>query len=544
LVLTLVAAQTIAAQQPRAPVDAAEAVRWREDLRFMAQEMPRVHRNLFHTMTREQFDAAVKRLDERIPSLARHQIIVELARIVAMVQDGHTNIAPTRDPKIGFHSLPIKMYFFKDGLFIRAAAKERADLVGARVIKIGRATTDEAYTAVRDLIGRDNEMDARFFAPHLLVLPEVLQALGLIETTESATLTIEIGGKQRQVTLSPVGIADMMPPDTDTSWSPKQDWVDARDGAAKPALWLRDPNDRFWFEYLAGLKTVYVQFNMVGDKESETIAAFCDRLAAFVDANPVDKLVLDLRLNRGGNGYLNRSLMTSLIRMKKLDERGKFFTLIGRSTFSAAQFLIDDLERYTNTIFVGEPSGGKVNSYGDSRKITLPNSGITVRVSILWWQQDERDHRQWRSPDVTAELGFNDYRAGIDPGLNAALNYAPEISLSDQLRAALAKGGAKVARDRFAAWRAEPTHVWADPEVELNRLGYELLSAKKFDLAVEIFKLEVEASPNSPDAYDSLGEAYLAAGDRDRSIASYRRALELEPRSLSSFEALRKLGVK
>src|SRR5256885_15906143 len=86
-------------KQSSVVVDRVEAEKWREDLRYMAEEMPKQHRNLFHTMTREQFEEAVKRLNERIPSLSRHQIIVEMARIVAMVGDGHTNIAPTRDPK-------------------------------------------------------------------------------------------------------------------------------------------------------------------------------------------------------------------------------------------------------------------------------------------------------------------------------------------------------------------------------------------------------------------------------------------------------------
>src|SRR3954469_2674859 len=74
-----------------ATVDKTEAEKWREDLRYMASEMPKRHANLFHTMTQEQFNSAVTRLDERIPQLARHQIIVEMARIVAMVGDGHTN---------------------------------------------------------------------------------------------------------------------------------------------------------------------------------------------------------------------------------------------------------------------------------------------------------------------------------------------------------------------------------------------------------------------------------------------------------------------
>ncbi len=130
-----------------APANRSEAERWREDLRFMADQMPKLHRNLFHTMTREQLESAVRSLDERIPSLARHQIIVAIARIVAMVGDGHTNIAPTRDPKIGFRAYPVRLFLFQDGLYVRAAARAHADLVGARVIRIGNASSEEAYDA-------------------------------------------------------------------------------------------------------------------------------------------------------------------------------------------------------------------------------------------------------------------------------------------------------------------------------------------------------------------------------------------------------------
>ncbi len=390
---------------------------WREDLRFMAQEMPKRHKNLFHTMTREQFESAVKRLDDRIPSLARHEVIVEMARIVAMVGDGHTNIAPTRDPKIGFRTFPIALYQFQDGLFIRAAAREQADIVGARVVKIGNAPVDQAYRSVREMIGRDNEMDVKFFAPFLLVMPEVLHALGFTDDLQSAVFLIKSGGKQRAVILKPSGPAEMMPPDLDVSWLPRRNFVDARDGATQPTpLWLKDPQNRFWFEYLPGQRAVYVQFNQVGNKEEETVEAFAKRLFAFVEANPVERFVLDLRLNRGGSGALNRPLLLAIIKSRKLDQKGRTFTIIGRSTWSAAQGLVNELERYTNTLFVGEPSGGKVNSYGDSSRITLPNSRITVRVPTLWWQGDERDRRQWTAPQIAADLTFEDYRTSRENG--------------------------------------------------------------------------------------------------------------------------------
>jgi len=77
----------------------------------MAEEMPKRHKNLFHTMTREQFATAVKELDERIPNLSRHEIIVGLARIVAMVGDGHTGIQSfLYNPKVGFRYYPFGLY--------------------------------------------------------------------------------------------------------------------------------------------------------------------------------------------------------------------------------------------------------------------------------------------------------------------------------------------------------------------------------------------------------------------------------------------------
>ena len=527
-----------------AVVDKVETAKWREDLRYMAEQMPKQHRNLFHDMTRDQFETAIKKLDERIPGLSRSQIIVEMMRIVAMVRDGHTNIAPTRDPKIGFRALPIKLYFFKDGLYIRAATREHATLVGSRVIKIGNASVEDAYRAVRELIGRDNEMGVKFFAPHLLAMPEVLNALGLIDDMDHASFTLENQGREQSVKLSALGLADMMPPDTDLSWMKKPGWVDARDVGtpAKEPLWLKDPENKFWFEHLPEAKTLYVQFNQVGNKDDETVEAFAKRLAAFIEANAVDKLVLDLRLNRGGNGDLNRPLVLAIIKSNKIDQRGKFFTLIGRSTWSAAQFLVNELEKYSNTIFIGEPTGGKVNSFGDSRKITLPNSGITVRVSTLWHQgADERDKRQWTAPGIAADLTFADYRANNDPALQAALNYTPKKSLRELLTEALATNDLQLVAKRFAEWRADPANEYLEAEPRLLSLGYDLMTKKRVDQAIEIFKLAVNASPQSAQAYALLAEAYQAAGKKELAIKNYEKALELNPNMNSAVEALKKL---
>lgn len=521
-------------------VSQAEAERWREDLRHMAREMEARHKSLFHTTTREQFEGAVRRLHERIPTLARHQIIVELMRVAASIGDGHTNVAPTRDPKIGFRALPVKLYLFKDGLFVRAAERSHAELLGARVIKIGDLSVEETFARAREIVGRDNEMGVRFFAPLLLAMPEVLHALGLSESPDAARFTFEKGGRQQTLTLKPYGPADLLPPDTDLSWLPKEGWVDMRDGAP-PSLWLKDPKNKFWFEQLPNSKVVYAQLNEVNDKPEESLADFAKRLLAFVEANGAERLVLDLRLNRGGNGSLLRPLVLSLIK-SKLNQRGRLFVLMGRSTWSAAQFLLNRLENYTDVTFVGEPSGSKGNHYGDSRRITLPNSGVTVRVSIYYWQEwDPWDARPWTAPHVTAELTSEEYRTGQDPTLKAALGYVPRKPLSQVLDEALTEGGAELALKRFREFKADPVNKYAETEEPLLVAGQRMLNEKKNEQALALFKLAAEESPHSPHAHFTVGLAQSLVGNREQALKSLEKAVEMNPKHYEAVELLRRL---
>ena len=530
-----------AAQNP--PLDSAAVTAWRQDLRYMAAQMAERHRNLYHSITRSGFDSAVASLDARIPTLKRYQVILELARIVALVGDGHTNIAPTRDPRIGFRSYPIALYLFSDGLYIRAADSAHAPLVGARVVRIGSHSVDEAYAAVRPLIGRDNEMGVRFFVPFLLAMPEVLGGTGLVPDMERAELTLERDGRRFEVTLAPAGPAPMMAPETDRSWIAPPGWVDARQSAAHPTpLWLEDPSDKFRYRYLPDSRTLYVQFNEVGNKPDETVAQFCRRLFAFARHRPVRRLVLDLRLNGGGDGSLNRPLLLGIIKAESLDVRGRLFTIIGRRTWSAAQFLVTQLESYTNTILVGEPTASRGNAYGDSYRITLPNSGITVRVSTLWWQlSDPRDTRPWTPPEIATGLSFEDYRSNRDPALQAVLSYRNTPPLDEQLEQALRRGGLDVALERHRAYKADPRHRYLDTEADLNRLGYRLLEQRRLKEAIAIFQLNAGDYPDSWNVYDSLAEAYLKGGDADLAIRNYERSVALNPDNHNAVEILRSL---
>lgn len=410
----------------RAAVSPEWAERWREDLVFLEKTLPATHADLFHAMPRDSFAARLERLRSAVPRMTHAEIVVAIADLVAGVRDGHTRLSLPVDPAAGFfsghsstsapkidgllfHHLPVRLYLYEDGLFVRRIGKPHARAVGGRVLRIGRMSADEAMQAVSPIVQRDNASQLRHLLPDFLVVPEVLAARGVIASANTATFEVETPrGDRMTLTLDavPTGAA--------------VEWVDVRDAAPAQPLYRRHPDLRYWFEYLPEDRIVYMQYNEVYDRKDESLEAFAGRMFGFVDAHPVAALVIDIRGNPGGNNSRNMSLLKGLIRSAKLQAPGHLFVLAGRGTFSAAMMFALDVEKYTNAIFVGEPTGARPNHYGDSRKVTLPNSGLTVRVSTLYWQySDPRDDRDAITPQIPEALTSADDRAGRDPALDA-----------------------------------------------------------------------------------------------------------------------------
>jgi len=108
---------------------------------------------------------------------------------------------------------------------------------------------------------------------------------------------------------------------------------------------------------------------------------------------------------------------------------------------------------------------------------------------------------------------------------------------------ALDEEGLDAALTLYAELRRQPEGEVVFSENDFNILGYRLLGEERFEEAIAIFALNVEAYPESWNVYDSLGEAYMRKGDRDRAIELYRRSLELNPENNNAVAMLATLGV-
>ncbi len=391
--------------------------RWLYDLEYLARRLEQVHYDLYGVASREQIATAFAELRSAVPTLADHQVPVRIQGILAMVGDGHTHLRPIREGTRAFHRYPVELYLYADGLYVLAAAREYADAVGGRVLRLGNATAAEAVERIRPYCSVDNAMGVLDHAPRMLAVPEVLHTLGIIdEVGDPLRLTVERpDGTETTVELGSIGFA-----------AASIDLVTATDGAAadNDSLHLRHADRTFWFEHLPEERLVYFQYNSVQDEDDETLADFCTRLFAFIEGEGVDFLVIDMRRNGGGNNFLNKPLVHGLIRGDRINKPGHLFVITGRRTFSAAMNGAADIEADTEALFVGEPTGSRPNFVGETTVLTLPCSRVQLSCSSLYWQRSTAtDDRIWIAPDLLAEPTFEAFRTGRDPAMEAILAY-------------------------------------------------------------------------------------------------------------------------
>jgi hypothetical protein len=528
----------VAAALPAAAV-AQDLTSWRQDLRIIAEQVPARHPNAFYRMSRASWDSAVRSIDSRLPQMSRDQAIVAFMQLVALVNDGHTAINPLFDRAMSVRYYPVEFHRFEDGLYIKSAAPKYASIVGAKVLRVGKVSADEAMRLVGTTIPHENEWFLRAWVGTRLNLAEVLHGLGITDDAASLGLAVERDGRTQNVILEPAGV---LPPASHGPMSgiDKSGWIDMR-GAGPGALWTRNGHTPYWWEFSTPDSTLYVSYRGVISMPNPTNEQFWAGVFAAVDSLPVKRMVIDLRQNPGGNSFYNRQVVRGIIARPNLDQRGKLFAITTGMTFSAAMNLVQDLEAWTNVTLVGEPTGNATVFFGDHEPVKLPVSGLTVNVSTLpWYPVDPRDRRDAINPRLFASMTAAQYRANQDPAMTAILAHGATPSIASRVEHAVLAGDTAGALRMITEEIAKPVNRFRTPEPDINALGYRLLPSNPV-AAVAVFRLNTRAFPRSANTWDSLGEALVATGDRAGGITAYRKALEIAPGYSSAAEALERL---
>ncbi len=402
--------------QPPSPAEHTQ--RWTQDIDFLIQKLSargvsfvagefasRGQKDFEKVYPPGTFNAAIQSLKSKLPQASSPVVVLELMRIIASANISHNNIGIPGS--MGFENrLPITLRWYPDGLAITATTPAYANAAGLRVLKVGNITPDQLLESLTPFIAQENKVWPKIESERLLPTQPFYAYLGLLDANGQLPLTLERPG-QPPLEIAIPFTADRTP---QTSY---------RKILQTPTpTYASGPDSSYWFQYLEDSRTLFLMYSACKNDPKLPMGKFASKVIGELDARPVDRVVLDLRSNGGGNERVINPLKDALVNHPKT--KGKVYVLIGPRTFSSAIDNAISLKRAGATL-IGEATGGRPSAYGEVKTITLPNSKLLVRFTTKFDQVPAEFNFDELRPDLLAPLTFTESRAGRDPGLAAAI---------------------------------------------------------------------------------------------------------------------------
>jgi predicted esterase len=385
------------------------------DVQLAAQHLRDDHPNVFHDLAPARFDAAVSELTAQADQLNDDELLVGLMRLAALpgVRDGHTGIFPLNpDNRRVLHAYPTRFYTFADGVYVVGQA-DGSELLRARLVAVNGHRLDDVLAAVRPLVPHDNDSTLTLRETTYLNTPEVLHGLHLVPDLGPTRFTFEREGRTFDKTLVPETvdeyerlIGDLVHP------------LIPQAITGRIPVYVTERNTPLWATRLASGRVYYLDYNEV---TGNTYPA-AQKLLRTAKDKKLRAVIVDLRNNGGGNNMTYHPLVNAFQRVSKTK---RVVVLVSRVTFSAAENFATELELVAHPVFVGEPSGGSPNLYGDTVQTLLPASGLMLNVAHIYWELSAPDDARLAiDPQVPVALSSADFFAGRDPVLAAAQSVA------------------------------------------------------------------------------------------------------------------------
>jgi len=377
----------------------------REDIEYLRKELPKKHKNPFSIITKEEFDKKLSSLYNSVDKLNNDQIFIELGKIISSIGDGHTTINYW-DGK----SYPLEFYMFNDEIYIINADKTLQEIMYSKVVSIDGVGYKDIIAELTQQISYENESWLKQALPER-IMPAFLYGLGIAKDKKTSTFKVEKNGeiKDFEVTILPYGKAYLGTDKADDKITGKY-------------------NEYYNYKYIEDKNVFYFEYNVCSEKGQGGFKAFNSKMFKDIESKSIKKIVIDLRANSGGNSEVLNPFTDELKTYIKDNKDVKVYVLVGRETFSSGMFAIFRIkEAVPNAIYIGEPSGGAIDCYGDIRSFNLPNSELPVQYSTKYFEFSKVFDYKINEmnafiPDILLSPSIDDYINGRDIVLEYVLN--------------------------------------------------------------------------------------------------------------------------
>jgi len=385
---------------------------------------------------RAEADRRLRTLESNVGTLTAAQFELELARIVALADNGHTN-SPASLRSRRYTRVPIRLVPFGDQFYVLSADTAHADLLGARLVGIDGKALADVRSAAHVLSGgtpawRDRQL------PFLLESPEQMMALGITTVPRTAVFRFALRNGRtidRRITADPPNASREAFPGTRWLYpepldGDRGDWRFL--GTKEKSPWaFQEPSQFFRLRPAPELNALIVQLRANHDGP-QPIQEFLGKATDEIHRMKPRNLVLDLRVNGGGDLNNTRDFVQSLPTLVP----GRIFVLTSPWTFSAAISTTGYLKQAggDRVTIVGEMVGDRLEFWAEGRLARLPYSGAAMSYST-----QRHDYKTGckpytdchgavvrnpisvpsLAPDIPAPFTIEDFIAGRDPGMEA-----------------------------------------------------------------------------------------------------------------------------
>lgn len=366
-------------REPSLPHPNSKAEAWRQDLDYAERKLLRLETS-FTPASTHQFLDSIANLKVSATRLDDSHVIVELARTLAVIGNAHTRLYLLRN-RTDLRRLPIRVWWFRDKLYIIRTAPEQNRLLGCEVTRIATMPALRAKQIVAGLYaGSDGWRD--YMSTYTLTSPEILYGANIAQDTESIPLGLSCNGEAQSVDLKPLPMKH--------STAPVESWWDLAPGGPPTLqdgksmtipvvpLYLRHPDRPYWLEYLPDISALYFQYNRSGSDPHYSITEFEKELLNTMNDHPRAAVIVDLRFNTGGDGNVGRRMMDDL---QAACISRKVYVITGRMTFSAGLFHAIQWQHWGKATLVGEEPGDGLEFFAEGGNILLPNSRLTIHFA-------------------------------------------------------------------------------------------------------------------------------------------------------------------
>ncbi len=375
-------------------------INWEKDLDFYKSELEKRHIDIYNKINKKEFESDIQKIKSNLSKKNDTEVIIDLMRLTRKIGDGHTAVSLRNMER---HFYPVEVYYVNGKWRVIKVAIEYKKILGYELTMIDGKDICEIADKVSPIAQYvENEHSQIIRTGEYLILSELLFGLGITKNEYKAIFTFQDNENVSNIEINAVNNEVFY---NSTHFSNLEVNIPE---ISKP----QEADHNFlWFSPIEGTKGIYIKFESYPlFKEMES---FGEKVLKYINENSIEKLVIDMRNNGGGDFFVGLFLAYYLNLADSIDWKSGVYLLVDKGTFSAGVSNAAQFRQILNAKIVGKPTGSNPTGYQDMGQFQLLNSGLTITYSKRFFRFQKRV-TQGVQPDVLIEYNWNDFSTGKD----------------------------------------------------------------------------------------------------------------------------------